>query len=81
MKTEHYTVVGSSLRSRAEISEVLRYLTKKSTIEEVSAVLRDTDEFEQREKVVPRKESGVDYKKDNQYIRHLNEACLLSQSL
>ena len=50
MKTEIIDVLSwAAVFDRGlKSSEVLRYLTKKSTIEEVSAVLGGIDEFEQR---------------------------------
>ena len=50
MKTEIIDVLSwAAVFDRGlKSSEVLRYLTKKSTIEEVSSVLGGIDEFEQR---------------------------------
>ena len=58
-------------------SEVLRYLTKKSTIEEVSAVLGGIDEFEQRAGrwyLTGKEYPGLDYEKRIANAnRHLKE--------
>ena len=79
MKTEIIDVLSwaAVFDQGLKSSDVLRYLTKKSTIEEVSAVLRDIDEFEQREGrwyLSGKEYSRVDYKKTTaSATRHLKE--------
>ncbi|MEC7425344.1 MAG: nucleotidyltransferase domain-containing protein, partial [Candidatus Thermoplasmatota archaeon] len=68
MKTEIIDVLSwAAVFDRGlKSSEVLRYLTKKSTIEEVSAVLGGIDEFEQRAGrwyLTGKEYPGLDYEK------------------
>ncbi|GIQ99466.1 MAG: hypothetical protein CM15mP6_4830 [Methanobacteriota archaeon] len=86
MKTEIIDVLSwAAVFDRGlKSSEVLRYLTKKSTIEEVSAVLGGIDEFEQRAGrwyLTGKEYPGLDYEKGQLMLIGISKkACLLFQS-